>query len=67
MYGRQPHLPIHVTQGLAPNLAAVPTSTKYVQKIRECIRWAHRKADLFQQREAEITNRIMTNAGGQYP
>ena len=27
------------------------TSTKYVQKLRECIRQAHRKADLFQQKE----------------
>ena len=52
MYGRQPHLPIDVTLGLAPNLIPMPTSTKYIQKIRECIRWAHRKANLFQQKEA---------------
>ena len=35
-----------------PNPVATPTSTKYVQKIREHIRWAHRKADLFQQKKA---------------
>ena len=51
MYGGQPHLPIDVTLGLAPNSVTVPTSTKYVQKLRECIRWAHRKADQFQQKE----------------
>ena len=50
MYGRQPLLPIDIALGLAPNLVATPTSTKYVQKIRECVRWAHRNADLFQQK-----------------
>ena len=29
-----------------------PTSTKYVQKLRECIGWAQRKADQLQQKEA---------------
>ena len=52
MYGRQPKLPIDITLGLAPNSVAMPTSTKYVQKIRECIKWAHRKANLFHQKEA---------------
>ena len=51
MYGRQSCLPIDVTSGLAPNLVTAPTSTKYVQKLREYIRWTHRKADLFQQKE----------------
>ena len=53
MYGRQPHLPIDVTLGLAPNLVTAPTSTKYVQKLRECIRWAHRKANQFQLKEVQ--------------
>ena len=52
MYGRQPCLPIDVTLGLAPKPVTSPTSTKYVQKLREHIRWAHRKADQFQQKEA---------------
>ena len=29
----------------------MPTSTQYVKKLRECIRWAHRKADQFHQKE----------------
>ena len=51
MYRRQPCLPINVTLGLAPKSVTVPTSTKYVQRLGECIRWAHRKADQFQQKE----------------
>ena len=51
MYGRQPQFPIDVALGLAPNLVAVPTSTKYIQKIRKCMRWAHKKANIFQQKE----------------
>ena len=53
MYGRQPCLPIDVTLGWGPNLVAEPTFTKYIQKLRECIRWAHRKAVQFQQKEAQ--------------
>ena len=34
----------------------MPTSTKYVQKLRECIRQAHRKADQFQQKEVQHHN-----------
>ena len=52
MYGRQPHLPTDVTVGSAPNSVTVATSNKYVQRLRECIRWAHRKAYQFQQKEA---------------
>ena len=52
MYRRQPLLPINVTLVLTPKLVTTPTSIQYVQKLRECIRWAHRKADQFQQKEA---------------
>ena len=38
------------TLGLTPKLVTVPISTKYVQKLREHGRWAHRKANLFQQK-----------------
>ena len=51
MYGWQPHLPINVTLGLVTTLVTTPTSTKYVQRLRECIRCAHRKANQFQQKE----------------
>ena len=53
MYGRQHHLPIDITLGIAPNLVTVPTSTKYVQNLREGIRWAHRKTNQFQQKKAQ--------------
>ena len=48
MYGSQSQLPIDVALEFDPNLVAMPNSTTYVQKIREHVRWAHRKADLFQ-------------------
>ena len=48
MYGRQSLLPINVTLGLTPNSVAMPNSTRYIQKLRECVR----KANLFQQKEA---------------
>ena len=51
MYGRQPHLPIDITLALAPNSVAMPTSVKYVKKLREHIRW-DRKVNQFQQKEA---------------
>ena len=52
MYRRQPCLPIDVTLGLVPKAVTMPTSTKYVWKLRERVRWAHRKANQFQQKEA---------------
>ena len=53
MFGRQPHLPIDVTLGLAPQAIMEPNTTRFVQKIRECIQWAHKKAEAFQAREAQ--------------
>ena len=64
-YGRQPHLPIDVTLGLAQYSVATPTSTKYVEKLREHVRWTHRKANQFQQKEAWHHKQIMINAAGQ--
>ena len=40
MYGRQPLLPINVTIRLTLKSITAPTSTKYIQKLRECIRLA---------------------------
>ena len=53
MYRRQPQFHINVTLRLTPKLLTMPISTKYVQKLRDCIRWTHRKAYLFQQKEVQ--------------
>ena len=51
MFGRQPHLPINVTLGLTPRTITEPNTTKFVQKIRECTQWAHKKAEAFQAKD----------------
>ena len=43
MYGRQPHLLIDVTLGLALQNMSAPDMTKFVQKMRECTRWAQKR------------------------
>ena len=53
MFGRQPHLPVDVAPGLAPHTLTEPNTSKFVQKIRECTRWAKRKAEAFQAKEAQ--------------
>ena len=53
MYGRQPHLPIDVTLGLAPCTTTAQTTSKFVQKMRECSKWAQKKAEAFQAKEAK--------------
>ena len=53
MFGRQPHLLIDVTLGLAPRTTMEPSTTKFVQKLREWNRWAHEKAEAFQAKEAK--------------
>ena len=52
-FGRQPHLPINAAFGLAPQTITEPNTTKFVQKIRECTQWAHKKAEAFQAKEAQ--------------
>ena len=53
MYGRQPHLPMDVALGLAPqNMSALDT-TKFVQKMIECAKWPWKKTEAFQAKEAE--------------
>ena len=34
-------------------MITAPTSSKYVQKLRDCMKWAHRKAYLSQQKEVQ--------------
>ena len=53
MYGRQPHLPIDVTLGLTPQNTTAPKTSKFMQKIREHTKWAHKKAEAFQAKEAK--------------
>ena len=53
MYGRQPHLPVDVALGLVLHSVMAPTTLKYVQTLREHVQWAHKKAKLFQAKEAQ--------------
>ena len=53
MFGRQPHLPVDVTLGLAPCTSQKPNASKFVQKLREHARWAQKKAEAFQAKEAQ--------------
>ena len=53
MYGRQPCLPVDVALGLVPHSVMAPTALKFVQKLREQVKWAHKKAKSFQTEEAQ--------------
>ena len=53
LYGRQPHLPVDVALGLAPQTTTATDKMKFVQKMRECTKWAQKKAETFQVKEAE--------------
>ena len=41
------------THGFGPCTIMEPNTSKFVQKIRECIRWAQKKAEAFQAKEAQ--------------
>ena len=53
MFRRQPCLPVDVTLALAPCTIMEPNTSKFFQKLRECARWAQRKAEAFQAKEAQ--------------
>ena len=53
MFGRQPHLPVDVALGLAPCTIMESKRTTFVQKLREQAKWAHKKAEAFQAKEAK--------------
>ena len=53
MYGRQPHLLVDVTLGLAPCTITEPSTSKFIQKMREHAKWAKRKAEAFQTKEVQ--------------
>ena len=53
MYARQSHLLVDVTLGLVPHTITKPNASKFIQKMRECSKWAQRKAEAFQAKEAQ--------------
>ena len=53
MFGRQPCLPVDVALGLVPCTIMEPNTSKFIQKLRECTKWAHEKAEAFQAKEAQ--------------
>ena len=53
MYGRQPHLLVDVALGLASQNTTAPDTTKFMQKMREHAKWAWKKAEAFQAKQAE--------------
>ena len=53
MFGRQPHLLVDVALGLAPHTIKEPDTTKFIKKLRKWIKWAHKKAEAFQAKEAQ--------------
>ena len=57
MSGRQPYLPVDVTLGLAPYITMAPNTSKFVQKMQECAKWAQKKPEAFQSKEAQWQQR----------
>ena len=53
MFGGQPCLPVDVAFGLAPCTITEPNTSKFIQKLRECPKWTHEKAEAFQAKEAQ--------------
>ena len=53
MYGKQPCLLVDETLGLAPHTITEPNTSKFIQKMRENLKWAQRKAEAFQAKEAQ--------------
>ena len=53
MYGRQPCLPVDVTLGLTPHSISALNTSKFVQKMWEHVKWAHKKEETFQAKEAQ--------------
>ena len=53
MFGRQPCLPVDEALGLAAHTITDPNTSKFIQKLRECTKWAHEKAEAFEAKEAQ--------------
>ena len=54
---------IDVTLGLAPHTIKEPSTSKFVQKMRESAKWAQRKAEAFQAKEAQQHKRNYDKRG----
>ena len=63
MFGRQPCLLVDVTLGLAPCTITEPNTTRFAQKLRDKNKWAHKKAEAFQAKEAERHKRNFDKKG----
>ena len=63
MFGRQPHLLVDVTLGLAPRTIMEPNATKFAQKLRDRNKLAHKKTEAFQAKEAEWHKRHFNKKG----
>ena len=48
-----PHLPVDVTLGFVPHSVMAPTTLKFVQKMLECVKRAHKVVESFQVKEAQ--------------
>ena len=53
MYGGHPCLLVDVTLGLALCTITEPNTSKFIQKMRECAKWAQRKVEAFQAKETQ--------------
>ena len=53
IYGRQPCLPVDATLALASHTSKAPNTSKFVQKVKEHAKWAQKKAETFQAKEAQ--------------
>ena len=53
MFGRQPCLLVDVALGLSAHTNTESNTTKFVQKLREQTKGAHKKVEAFQAKEAK--------------
>ena len=54
---------VDVTLGLAPCTITEPNTTKFAQKLRDRNKWAHKKAEAFQAKEAETAQTSFRQKG----
>ena len=67
IYGRQPHLPVDVTLGLAPHTITGPSTSKFVQKWGNTPNGLKEKLKPVRQKRHKDTSKIMTKGVKQWP